>query len=68
MLTYRQYGEKWSKIMKLHEDKNWRAVHFEDRTILKSDRALFGKLDWDRLLNLNVKPMKTKGHYKVIEE
>jgi hypothetical protein len=54
--------------MKLHEDKNWKAIHFEDRTILKSDRSLFGKSDWDRLLNFNVNPMKTKGHYKVIEE
>ena len=50
--------------MKLKET-NWKAVHFEDRAILPSDKPLYGKTEWDRLLNLEVKPMKIKGHYKV---
>lgn len=54
--------------MRLYKDDNWKAVHFEDRTILKSDWYLFSKLDWEELIyDIEVEPMKIKGHYKVVE-
>lgn len=53
--------------MKLY-NLDWKAVHFEDgRTILKSDYYLFSKLDWEELIyDVEVEPMKNKGHYKAI--
>lgn len=53
--------------MKLHEDNNWKAVHFPDgRTILKSDGYLFSKLDWEELIyDVEVEPTNNAGHYKV---
>lgn len=51
--------------MKL-KDTNWIAVHFEDRTLLTSDRPLFVQHQWNNLLNLDVEPMEADGHYKVV--
>lgn len=54
--------------MKLHEDDNWKAVHFPDQTILKRDGYLFSKLDWEELIyDVEVEPTATKGHYRVKE-
>lgn len=32
--------------MKLIDTKDWKAVHFKDRTILRSDRNLYPEADW----------------------
>lgn len=52
--------------MKLKKNKNWKAVHMEDRTILKSDRPIYPASTWKEIENLDVVEMKEKGHYKVI--
>ena len=55
--------------MKLAENPNWKAVHFFDRTILKADGYLYGKLDWEELIyDVEVEPMEREGHYKVVEK
>lgn len=38
--------------MKLIDTKDWKAVHFKDRTILRVD----------------VEPMKEPGHFKVVSQ
>lgn len=54
--------------MKLKDDKNWKAVHFTDRTVLRSDWYLYDKYDWEQLTGMiEVIPMKNKGHYKAIK-
>lgn len=54
--------------MRLYQDNNWKAVHFDDRTILSSDSWLYGKLDWEELIyDVEVEPMENKGHYKVVQ-
>ena len=53
--------------MNLIDDNDWRAVHFDDRTILSSDRQLYPKYTWEYLLNeVEVEPMKMDGHYKAV--
>jgi hypothetical protein len=53
--------------MKLHEIKDWKAVHFNDRTLLRTDGLYIPSILWDSLLHdFEVTPMKAKGHYKVI--
>lgn len=52
--------------MKLGENKNWKAVHMEDRTILKSDKSIYPASTWKEIENLDVVEMKEKGHYKVM--
>lgn len=53
--------------MKLVNDSNWKSVHFNDRTILKSDKQLFPKDKWQHLLNdVEVEPMKDKGQYRAV--
>lgn len=55
--------------MKLKDVKNWKAVHFEDRTILKSDEKYFPQDMWKRSINaLEVEEMEVKGHYRVIQK
>lgn len=51
--------------MKL-KDTNWTAVHFDDRALLPSDKSLYGKSEWENILNLEVEPMETEGHFRVI--
>lgn len=52
--------------MKLAEVKNWKAVHFEDRPILKGDEPFFPTKDWYLLVSCTeVEPMKAAGHYRV---
>lgn len=53
--------------MTLNHDKNWKAVHFEGRTILKIDRSLYPQAAWEQLVNrTEVEPMKEPGHYRAI--
>lgn len=55
--------------MKLKDVKNWKAVHFEDRTILKSDEKYFSECAWKTLTCLlEVEEIKEKGHYRVIQK
>lgn len=51
--------------MKLKDVKNWRALHFGDRTILPSDKDLFHPQTWNELLDLEVEAGKYKGHYNI---
>ena len=51
--------------MKL-KDTNWTAVHFDDRALLPSDKSLYGKSEWDNILNFEVEPMEAEGHFRVI--
>ena len=44
--------------MKLIDTKDWKAVHFKDRTILRSDRNLYPEADWWALVStVDVEPM-----------
>lgn len=53
--------------MKLIDAKDWKAVHFKDRTILRSDRNLYPEADWWALVStVDVEPMKEPGHFKVV--
>lgn len=53
--------------MKLINAKDWKAVHFQDRTILRSDRNLYPEPDWWALVStVEVEPMAEPGHYKAI--
>lgn len=50
--------------MRLYQDTNWKAVHFPDKTILKSDGYLISNLDWEELIyDAEVEPTNTPGHY-----
>ena len=53
--------------MKLIECKDWKAVHFQDRTILRSDRNLCPEVTWWTLVStVEVESMNEPGHYKTI--
>jgi hypothetical protein len=53
--------------MKLTDTHDWKAVHFEDRTIFRSDRSLYPEPTWWALVStVEVKPMKEPGHYKAL--
>lgn len=53
--------------MKLIDTKDWKAVHFRDRTILRSDRNLYPESVWWGLIRMvEVEPMVEPGHYKAI--
>lgn len=53
--------------MKLTEVKDWKAVHFDRRTILQSDRSLYSGADWQKLVStVEVEPMKQSGHYRAV--
>lgn len=55
--------------MKLIDTKDWKAVHFKDRTILRSDRNLYSEADWWALVStVDVEPMKEPGHFKVVNQ
>lgn len=55
--------------MKLIDAKDWKAVHFKDRTILRSDRNLYPEADWWALVStVDVEPMKEPGHFKVVSQ
>ena len=54
--------------MKLIETKNWKAVHFDDRTILKTDRNLYPEVLWWALVSaVEVEPMDELGHYRALK-
>lgn len=53
--------------MKLHECKDWKAVHFNGRTILKSDCRYLSAVQLHELAEIEVEAVANrKGHYKVI--
>ena len=53
--------------MKLIECKDWKAVHLQDRTILRSDRNLYPNPSGGGLIRMvEVEPMAESGHYKAI--
>ena len=52
--------------MKLRECKDWKALHLNDRTILKSDLKIYPKMIQEMILNAVVEPADSKGHYKAI--
>lgn len=53
--------------MLLMQDSNWKAVHFENRTVLRVDRNLYPQATWEYLVNkMEVEPMAQQGHYKAI--
>ena len=53
--------------MTLCNCKDWRAIHFENRVILRSDRNLYPEATWWALVSVvKVEPMKEIGHFKVI--
>ena len=53
--------------MTLSECKDWKAVHFVNRTILRSDRNLYPEAVWQALVSgVNAEPMKEVGHYRGI--
>ena len=56
--------------MKLIDCKNWKAVHFDERTILRSDKNLFPKSVWNELLNCTeVEEVSgNPAHYRVIDK
>ena len=55
--------------MKFINANDWKAVHFEDRTILRSDRNLYPEPTWWALVfTVEVEPMEQPGHYKAISE
>ena len=53
--------------MTLKDCKDWKAIHFADRAILKVDKPFFSNSQWQDILNLPVEMMGIKGHYKVSE-
>ena len=50
--------------MKLCETKNWKAIHFTDRTILKSDKYLYQTAT----CYIDVQKTNIPGHYKPISK
>ena len=55
--------------MKLCETKNWKAIHFTDRTILKSDKYLYQTATWYTLTcYIDVQKTNIPGHYKPISK
>lgn len=55
--------------MKLMQDNNWKAVHFENRTVLSTDRNLYPQATWEYLVNkMEVEPLPQAGHYKAIAQ
>lgn len=54
--------------MKLIETNDWKAVHFKDRTIRRSDRNLYPESTWWYLIHdIEVKEDGNQGHYIVVE-
>lgn len=54
--------------MKLHECKDWKAVHFNERTILKPDCRFMSAVQLHDLAETEVIPIDgRKGHYKAMK-
>lgn len=49
--------------MKVKEIKDWKVIHFADRSILRSGLKYMSKDQIERLNNMNVVPDICKGHY-----
>lgn len=54
--------------MTLKEIMNWKALHFSDRTILRSDLIFLPPEMVHTLLNTEAEPMQEPGHYRVKEK
>lgn len=52
--------------MKLHECKDWKAVIFPERTILKKDCPYMSGTQLHELAETEVEPTGSKGCYKAI--
>lgn len=53
--------------MTLCNCKDWKAIHFENRVILRNDRNLYPEAIWRALVSVvKVEPMKEIGHFKAI--
>lgn len=53
--------------MKLKELRDWKAVHFVNRTILRTDRNLYPESTWWALISsVEVEPMENAGHYRAV--
>lgn len=53
--------------MYLLQDPNWQAVHYPQKTILKSDKIYYPQPVWEMLVNkVPVEPMQEPGHYRVL--
>ena len=51
--------------MKVQDTKDWKAVHFQDRTILRKDLKYMSFDQAASLLDVEVEPVKGRsGHYK----
>lgn len=51
--------------MKLHECKDWKAVHFNGRTILEADCRYMSAVQLHELAETEVEPIEgRKGHYR----
>lgn len=55
--------------MNLMHDNNWKALHFENGTILRTDKMEYPQAAWEYLVNkIEVEPMEEAGHYRVMRE
>ena len=54
--------------MKLHERKDWKAIHLNGRTILKTDCRYMSAVQLHELAETEVMPIDNrKGHYKAMK-
>ena len=51
--------------MQLYNIGDWKALHFPDRTILRSDVKYMSLWEYGQLEGLDVEPMDRPGHYRV---
>lgn len=49
-------------------DTNWTAVHLGSKIVTPEDKHEYDGFDWNDILNFEVEPMETEGHYNVIDE
>ena len=53
--------------MTLIEIRDWKAIHFVNRVVLRSDRNLYPEVVWWNLVSaVEVEPMEEPGHYKAV--
>lgn len=54
--------------MKLKNCENWKAVCFDDRTILKDDTRFMWVEQVKSLLEVEVEPTRRKGFFRAVEK
>ncbi|MCD8088212.1 MAG: hypothetical protein LUE22_06470 [Oscillospiraceae bacterium] len=53
--------------MRLIDIPGWKAIHFDNRTLLPKDKPLFPAAQWDYMVRwLEVEPMEARGHYRAV--